>query len=169
MFRGASSGRLMGFGAQVLTSTDGPCRQMPHIFVSRHERHDEPGPIDIFHTVCAHPMTRSADPIPVTPDGRYLVVRGRLWRRSNPALAEDERRRLVTELMTARRTVALAKRAADPAAEAVAHAAVDRAKQALGERGPVWWDDGAPDFNRHMARTTPYADWHAALQSKLEG
>src|SRR6476469_5686503 len=104
-------------------------------------------------------MTRSADPIPVTPDGRYLVVSGRLWRSSNPALAEDERRLLVTELMTARRAVALAKRAANPAAEAVAHAAVDRAKQALGERGPVWWDDGAPDFNRHMARTTPYADW----------
>ena len=23
--------------------------------------------------------------------------------------------------------------------------------------------DGAPDVNRHMARTTAYADWHAAL------
>jgi transposase len=29
--------------------------------------------------------------------------------------------------------------------------------QAAIERGPVWWDDGAPDINRHMVRTTPYA------------
>jgi hypothetical protein len=32
----------------------------------------------------------------------------------------------------------------------------------LGERGPVWWDDGAPDLTRHLARTTGYADWFAA-------
>jgi hypothetical protein len=38
---------------------------------------------------------------------------------------------------------------------------VDVAKRALGERGPVWWDDGAPDYNRHMARNTPYAAWFA--------
>ncbi|HEX6250898.1 MAG TPA: hypothetical protein VFZ56_05645 [Gemmatimonadaceae bacterium] len=34
---------------------------------------------------------------------------------------------------------------------------------ALGRAGPVWWDDGAPDYNRRMVRTTPYADWFAAL------
>lgn len=100
---------------------------------------------------------------PITPDGRYFVVRGRLWRRSNPALAEPERQRLVHDLMAARRAVRDARRVADPQAETAAHAAVDAAKIALGERGPVWWDDGAPDLNRHMARTTPYADWFAAL------
>lgn len=100
---------------------------------------------------------------PVTPDGRYLVVRGRLWRRANPGLAEGERQRLVVELMDARRAVGRAKRAADPDAEAAAHAAVDEAKRALGERGPVWWDDGAPDLNRRMARNTPYAAWYAGL------
>ncbi|WP_338331143.1 hypothetical protein [Rhizorhapis sp. SPR117] len=47
----------------------------------------------------------------------------------------------------------------DAEAEADAHASVDEAKRALGERGPVWWSDGAPDFNRHMARTAPYAEW----------
>ncbi|MBA3054768.1 MAG: hypothetical protein FP826_07505 [Sphingomonadales bacterium] len=46
------------------------------------------------------------------------------------------------------------------ASECAAHEAVDRAKRALGEFGPVWWDDGEPDFNRHMARTTAYADWY---------
>jgi hypothetical protein len=40
---------------------------------------------------------------------------------------------------------------------------VDEAKRALGERGDPWWDDGAPDFNRRMARNTPYADWFAGL------
>lgn len=101
---------------------------------------------------------------PITPDGRYFVVRGRLWRSSNPELAPDMRDRLVHELMTARRAVAAARRSKDEAAEAAAHAAVDEAKIALGERGPVWWDDGAPDLNRHMARTTSYAEWFAGLE-----
>ena len=99
----------------------------------------------------------------MTPDLRYIVVRGRLWRRANPALAEDERQRLVAQLMAARRAVAAAKRAGDADAEAQAHAAVDAAKVALGERGPVWGDDGAPDLNRRMARNTVYAAWFAGL------
>ncbi len=102
---------------------------------------------------------------PVTPDGRYFVVRGRLWRRANPHLPEIERARLVGELMSARRAVGAALKAADPLAEAAARSNVYRAKHALGERGPVWWDDGAPDDNRRLARTTPYAEWFAALGS----
>lgn len=100
---------------------------------------------------------------PVTPDGRYFVVRGRLWRRSNPSLSDQLRSALVARLMDARRAVGTALRSASPEAESEARAAVDAAKIALGERGPVWWDDGAPDYNRHMARTTPYADWFALL------
>jgi hypothetical protein len=65
--------------------------------------------------------------------------------------------------MAARRAGALARRGGDDAAEAAAHTAVNAAKRGLGERGPVWWDDGAPDLNRHVARTTPYADWFAGL------
>ncbi|HCS16987.1 MAG: hypothetical protein CMN25_11450 [Salinicola sp.] len=105
----------------------------------------------------------SKDSYPTTPDGRYFVVRGRLWRASNPALEPDVRKRLVHELMAARRAVGINKRSGDCAAEAAAHDAVDRAKVALGERGPVWWEDGAPDLNRHLARTGPYADWYASL------
>lgn len=90
-------------------------------------------------------------------------MRGRLWRKSNPALAPDARTALVSDLMAARRGVAAALRAQDETAERAARAAVDAAKHALGERGPVWWDDGAPDYNRHMARNTPYAGWFAAL------
>jgi len=100
---------------------------------------------------------------PTTPDGRYFVVRGRLWRSSNPALAPTMRERLVKELMAARRAVGVAKRKGDAEAEAAAHDAVDHAKVALGERGPVWWADGAPDLNRHLVRTGPYAEWYDGL------
>lgn len=37
----------------------------------------------------------------ITPDGRYCVVRGRLWRRANPDLPPDKRESLVRELMRA--------------------------------------------------------------------
>lgn len=43
------------------------------------------------------------------------------------------------------------------------------AKIALGERGPVWWHDGQPDFNRHMAKNTPYADWFAQIEADEKG
>jgi hypothetical protein len=100
---------------------------------------------------------------PVTPDGRYLVVRGRLWRRSDPGLSDERRAALTVELMAARRAKGVALRAGDDTAREAARARVDAAKHALGERGPVWWTDGAPDLTRHLARTTPYADWYAAL------
>nr|WP_298377854.1 hypothetical protein [uncultured Halomonas sp.] len=98
---------------------------------------------------------------PITPDGRYIVVRGRLWRASNPHLAEHERGALVQDLMTARREVKAARDAEDEERLAAARKAVDAAKVALGERGPVWWTDGAKDFNRYLAKNTPYADWYA--------
>jgi len=96
-----------------------------------------------------------------TPDGRYIVVRGRLWRTANPNLPEEERSRLVTRLMDARRAVRATRTAGDSGGEDAAHRAVDEAKHALGERGPVWWTDGSPDLNRKMARNTPYAEWYA--------
>jgi hypothetical protein len=90
---------------------------------------------------------------PVTPDGRYFVVRGRLWRKADPSIAEGARSALVSRLMAARRAVRDAKASETPDAETAAHHAVEDAKRALGERGPVWWKDGSPDLNRHMART----------------
>lgn len=110
-----------------------------------------------------HAAELSAGADPVTPDGRYFVVRGRLWRLSDPRLGPAERAELIKKLMSARRAVGAAKMAGNKLAIRTARADVDRAKRALGERGPVWWDDGAPDYNRHMARNTPYADWFAQL------
>lgn len=100
-----------------------------------------------------------------TPDGRYIVVRGRLWRRSDPRLPEPRRHELVDRLMDARRAVGRALRS-DPARLAEARAAVDAAKEKLGERGPVWCQDGAPDLTRRMARNTMYADWYAGEASR---
>ena len=97
---------------------------------------------------------------PVTPDGRYFVSKGRLWRRTNPALDEAERRAAVKALMQARRAVSTAA-TDDETAEARAH--VDAAKRRLGERGPVWWDDDAPDETGRAPWTTRYADWWREL------
>lgn len=100
-----------------------------------------------------------------TPDGRYLVVNGRLWRCSNPALDAGERQHWVNQLMEARRAVKAAKASGDPDEMKVARAAVQTAKVALGERGPVWWEDGSPDFSRYKVANTPYADEYRTRDS----
>jgi hypothetical protein len=82
---------------------------------------------------------------------------------ANPGLDKTEQAELVGRLMKARRAVRDAKKVADLKAEAVAHRTVDEVKRALGERGPMWWDDDSPDLNRHMAKNTFYADWYAGL------
>jgi hypothetical protein len=105
----------------------------------------------------------------VTPDGRYLVVRGRLWRRTDPSLSGDRRAELVHELMEARRAKKEAMAADDAEAREAARARVDAAKTALGERGPVWWDDDAPDETRRMAENTRYAEWWAATGAASPG
>lgn len=103
-------------------------------------------------------------PYPTTPDGRYFVVRGRLWRCSNPNLDAATRQGFVDALMASRRAVRAAR--GDAAALRQARAGVQAAKEALGERGPVWWTDGAEPLDRHMAKNTPYAEWYAALPAR---
>ncbi|WP_234990002.1 hypothetical protein [Altererythrobacter xiamenensis] len=86
-------------------------------------------------------------------------MKGQLWRATNPRLGEEERARLVSELMDARRAVGASLRSGDTSAEKAARAKVHAAKTALGERGPVWWSDGAPDENRKLIKNSSYADW----------
>jgi hypothetical protein len=115
------------------------------------------------------PFRGAADNRPiVTPDRRYLIVRGRLWRAADPSLPPRERERLTSELMAARQTVADAMRRADEAALKKARRAVHQAKVALGERGPVWWLDGAPDFDRHLVQNSPYARWYDGAVERTE-
>ncbi|ABD55112.1 hypothetical protein [Jannaschia sp. CCS1] len=97
---------------------------------------------------------------PKTPDGRYFVAKARLWRATDPSLAAAERTDAVRALMAARRAV---RDATDEAATHAARAEVDAAKRRLGERGPVWWDDGAPDEGGFHPKNTSYAEWWAGL------
>ncbi len=98
---------------------------------------------------------------PETPDGRYFVANNRLWRKTDPRLSEAERQAAVNELMDARRAVKVASTEAETRA---ARDAVDGAKRRLGERGPVWWEDGAPDETRKAPWNSSYADWWANTQ-----
>jgi hypothetical protein len=79
---------------------------------------------------------------------------------TSPALDPARRERLVARLMRARADVRRALREGDDRLLERARRRVHSAKVALGERGPVWWSDGAPDENRRLARNTPYAAWY---------
>jgi hypothetical protein len=86
---------------------------------------------------------------PHTDDGRYLVSRGVLKRCTNPNIDDSTRRTAIKKLMQARmagdRTTVL------------------EAKTVLGEAGPVWWTDEAPDYSGQQPQDTPYADWWQKL------
>lgn len=105
----------------------------------------------------------------LTPDRRYIIVRGRLWRAANPHLAADVEAHWVGRLMDARRRVKAALRSTKADELACARCAVHEAKIALGERGPVWWSDGARDFNRCLVKNSPYAAWYNSLPSRPSG
>ncbi|ROR72611.1 DUF3253 domain-containing protein [Bogoriella caseilytica] len=67
-----------------------------------------------------------------TEDGHHLIINGRKWRASDPAIPEPLRQELVTELMTARRLI----KSRGDEGRFRAH----DAKVALGERGEPWWE-----------------------------
>ncbi len=86
---------------------------------------------------------------PHTPDGRYLVSKGVMKRCTNPALDDEFRRKMLKTLMQARM-------------KKDRGAALD-AKVALGEAGPLWWDDDPQDYSGCAPETTPYKQWWNAL------
>lgn len=74
----------------------------------------------------------------MTGDERYVVVNGRRWRATDPAIPEKRRAELTRILMAWRREV---RRTKGTPGEAAARAGVQAAKVALGERGqPPWWE-----------------------------
>ena len=75
-----------------------------------------------------------------TADGRWVVIDGRRWRATDPAIPDEVAAELRRELMSARRAVGAALRSGDCAAEHAARQRVHRAKLALGERGTPWWE-----------------------------
>ena len=102
-----------------------------------------------------------------TPDGRYFVIEGRLWRCSNPSLPAEAKERLTRRLMRARRAVLEGLRKNDAAVVREARRRVGELKVALGERGAPWWTDGAPDYNKKLVRQTPYADWYSRVAREV--
>lgn len=68
----------------------------------------------------------------MTEDGRHIIVGGRTWRATDPAIPDGLKQELVNELMSARRAI---KRG-----DLTARRRVQAAKTALGERGEPWWE-----------------------------
>ena len=72
-----------------------------------------------------------------TPDGHHVVIDGRRWRATDPAIPEERRAELQRVLMAWRREVGHTRGTDD---EAASRAGVQAAKVALGERGTPWWE-----------------------------
>jgi microcystin degradation protein MlrC len=93
-----------------------------------------------------------------TADGRYVVIRGRRWRATDPAVPEEIAATLRRELMSARRAVGAAVRAEDKAAERAARNRVHRTKVALGERGAPWCEQSDDERRNRWQAGVPSED-----------
>ena len=91
-----------------------------------------------------------------TEDGRYVVVRGRRWRATDPQVPAEVAAVLRRELMSARRAVGAALRSGDEGAEREARARVHRAKTALGERGTPWWEQSSQERRERWEAGLPW-------------
>ena len=88
-----------------------------------------------------------------TPDGRYVVIKGRRWRATDPVIPEERRDELTRVLMAWRREV---RRTKGTAEESAARAGVQAAKVALGERGqPPWWEQSDKERRARWSTAVP--------------
>jgi hypothetical protein len=87
-----------------------------------------------------------------TADGRYVVIDGRRWRATDPAIPEERRDELTRVLMAWRREVRLAKGTSE---EKQARAGVQAAKVALGERGTPWWEQSDDERRERWSAEVP--------------
>lgn len=87
---------------------------------------------------------------------RYLIVRGRRWRREDPDLPADVAQTLRSHLGRGRSGVAAARRAdEDPAPH---RRRVGVAKHGLGERGTPWWEQSAEQRRDRWERAVAELD-----------
>ena len=88
-----------------------------------------------------------------TPDGRYIVVRGRRWRATDPDLPDEVTGPLRSELGRARSAIGRVEHAEEVRAW---RDRVQLAKEGLGERGEAWWEmdpaDRAERARERLAR-----------------
>ena len=87
------------------------------------------------------PEEPDAEPKGSSDADRWLVVRGRRWRRTDPALPDEVAAALRSHLGTARAGIAACLHRGDPVAVAAWRHRVGLAKHGLGERGPRWWEE----------------------------
>ena len=88
----------------------------------------------------------------VTPDGRYLLIEGRRWRATDPAIPEARRAELTRALMAWRREV---RRTKGTDGERAARDGVQAAKVALGERGTPWWEQTDDERRTRWSANVP--------------
>lgn len=74
------------------------------------------------------------------PDDRWLVIKGRRWRRTDPALESVVVDELKSHLGAARNAVRTAKKSGSSRDLEDARHRVNAAKRGLGERGDYWWE-----------------------------
>ena len=97
-------------------------------------------------------LVRVGDPPELTPDGHHVVIDGRRWRATDPAIPEDRRAELTRVLMAWRRDV---RRTRGTDEESVSRAGVQAAKVALGERGTPWWEQSDAEREQRWSATVP--------------
>ena len=79
---------------------------------------------------------------------RWLIVKGRRWRRTDPVLESGVVEELKSCLGAARNAVKHAKKRGDEDDLAEARRKVNLAKHGLGERGEYWWEMSVDDRRR---------------------
>ncbi|WP_240689227.1 biopolymer transporter Tol [Brevibacterium aurantiacum] len=70
---------------------------------------------------------------------KWMVIKGRKWRRTDPELPEEMVAELKSHLGTARNAVRTAQKSGTDEDVSVARNRVSIAKHGLGERGDYWW------------------------------
>ncbi|TFV54897.1 hypothetical protein E4P42_24565 [Mycobacterium sp. PS03-16] len=89
----------------------------------------------------------------LTEDGHHVVIDGRRWRATDPAIPEARRAELTRVLMAWRREV---RRTVGTDRERRARAGVQAAKVALGERGtPPWWEQSLEERRARWQADVP--------------
>jgi hypothetical protein len=96
-----------------------------------------------------------SEPPELDPDGRHVVIDGRRWRATDPAIPQERRSELQRVLMAWRREV---RRTKGTDEEAAARAGVQAAKLALGERGDPWWEQSEAERRTRWSADVPFPD-----------
>ncbi|TSI14928.1 biopolymer transporter Tol [Brevibacterium aurantiacum] len=86
---------------------------------------------------------------------KWMVIKGRKWRRTDPELPEEMVAELKSHLGTARNAVRTAQKTGTDEEVSAARNRVSIAKHGLGERGDYWWQ---MDVGQRIARAEESLD-----------